>query len=65
MADRPVIDLTSQSGVGLASAYTLTVVGVELMSDADRAGRLGPPIRIDVNLAGAQHTVAININAFE
>lgn len=65
LADRPVIDLTSQSGVGLVAAYTLTVVGVELMSDSDRAGRLGPPIRIDVNLAGAQHTVAININAFE
>ena len=65
LADRPVIDLSNQSGVGLVAAYTLTMVGVELMSDSDRAGRLGPPIRIDVNLAGAQHSVAIHINAFE
>ena len=65
LADRPIIDLASQSGVGLVPAYTITVVGVEQMSDSDRAGRLGPPIRIDVNLAGAQHSVAININAFE
>lgn len=65
LADRPIIDLGVQSGVGLVPAYTLTVVGVELMSDSDRAGRIGPPIRIDVNLAGAQHTITININAFE
>ena len=65
LADRPVIDLSNQSGVGLVAAYTLSVVGVELMSDSDRAGRVGPPIRIDVNLAGAQHSVAIHINAFE
>jgi hypothetical protein len=65
LADRPTIDPTSQSGVGLVPAYSMSVVGVEQMSDSDRAGRIGPPIRIDVNLAGAQHTVAIHINAFE
>lgn len=65
LADRPTIDLGLQSGVGLIPAYTVTVVGVEEMSDSDRAGRVGPPISIDVNLAGAQHTVAIHINAFE
>lgn len=65
LAARPVIDASSASGVGLILAYSITVVGVETMSDADRAGRVGPPIRIDVNLAGAQHTLAIFINAFE
>lgn len=65
LAARPVMDASSASGVGLILAYSISVVGVETMSDADRAGRIGPPIRIDVNLAGAQHTLAIFINAFE
>ena len=65
LADRPVLDPSNQSGIGLITAYRLTVTGIQEMSDSDRAGRIGPPVRVDVNLAGAQHSLAIHINAFE
>ena len=48
----------------IAPAYTITSSPLSLQTAADRAARKGPPFTVDVNLTGAIHSTAININAF-
>lgn len=63
-AARPVLDDTRKSGVRIDPAYTITSTALELITAAERAARVGPPITIDGNLAGAIHSVNIGVNAF-
>jgi len=48
----------------IEAAYTINNTPFSLMTAAERAARVGPPFTVDVNLAGAIHSVAIQINAF-
>lgn len=64
LSSRRVLDLTEIEGFRIDPPYTITGSPFELQTDADRADRIGPPFVIDVNLAGAIHSIAININAY-
>lgn len=63
-ADRQVTDLTQAAGFRTDPAYAIVPTPINLMSDADRAARIGPPFVVNCNLAGAIHTIAINVNAY-
>ncbi len=63
-SERRVLDVTQAAGFRIDPPYTITPTPLELMSVADRAARIGPPFVIDVNLAGAIHSIAINVNAY-
>lgn len=64
LSARRVLDTTQPEGYRIDPPYTITPSPFELQSAADRADRVGPPFVIDVNLAGAIHSIAININAY-
>ena len=60
-ADRDVTDNTVKSGVAVVPAVVITPTPINQMSIADRAARIGPPIQMTVQEAGAIHSVAINV----
>ena len=59
-ADRQVLDTTKKSGYSTTPAVQVIPTPIYLMSDADRAARIGPPIEMIVQEAGAIHSIAIN-----
>lgn len=61
---RRVLDTSVVDGFRIDPPYTITATPIELMTVADRTDRTGPPFTIDVNLRGAMHSIAINVNAF-
>lgn len=61
---RRVLDLTNIDGFRIDPPYTITPGLFELQTVSDRTDRVGPPFVIDVNLAGAIHSIAVNINAY-
>lgn len=63
-SDRRVLDLTKVPGFRIEPPYTITPAPIELQSASDRAARIGPPFRVDVNLAGAIHSIAVAVNAY-
>lgn len=63
-SERRVLDLTRKEGYRTEPAYTIEQTPPELWSDADRIERDGGTMAIDVNLTGAMHKLAINVNAF-
>lgn len=63
-AAREVEDLTKKSGLRVDPPFTIVPTPLSSMSVADRAARVGPPFRIDCNLAGAIHSIAIEVNAY-
>lgn len=64
LSARRVQDLTSVNGFRIDPPYSITGSPFELQTVSDRTDRIGPPFTIDVNLAGAIHSIAININAY-
>ncbi len=60
-ADREVEDLTQKSGVSILPAVQITPTPISQMSAADRAARIGPPIQLTCQDAGAIHSIAINV----
>ena len=64
LAERQVSDLTKVGGVRTDPAYTITPSPIQLQTASDRSARIGPPFVIDANLAGAIHSIAINLNAY-
>jgi hypothetical protein len=60
-ADREVLDTSVKSGVSVVPAVQVIPTPISLMSAADRADRVGPPIEMIVQEAGAIHSVAINV----
>lgn len=64
LAERPVQDPTAQGGVRVDPPYTIIDTPLETMTVADRAGRIGPPQTINLNLAGAIHSLAVTVNAY-
>lgn len=63
-APREMLDKTKVSGTRIDPAYAITFTPIAQMTASDRAQRIGPPARIDANLAGAIHSIAINVNAY-
>lgn len=61
---RKVLDLTNIDGFRIDPPYTITPGLFELQTVSDRTDRVGPPFVIDVNLAGAMHSIAVGINAY-
>ncbi len=64
LADRPVADTSRESGERIDPAYTIDFTRLSLISTSDRASRIGPPFTVKWNLAGAIHSVAIQVNAY-
>lgn len=64
LAERPVQDLTAQGGVRIDPSYEVVDTPLETMTVADRAARIGPPQTINLNLAGAIHSIAVAVNAY-
>jgi hypothetical protein len=64
LSERRVLDTTQVEGFRIDPPYTITPTPIELSTVADRSGRIGPPFVIDLNLAGAIHSIAINVNAY-
>lgn len=64
LAERQVLDTASTVGYRIDPPYTIEFTPLELMTVADRAARIGPPCLLSVNLRGAIHSVAINVNAY-
>jgi hypothetical protein len=60
-ADREVLDSTNKLGFVVVPAVQVIPTPISLMSAADRASRIGPPIQMVVQEAGAIHEVAINV----
>jgi hypothetical protein len=63
-SSRKVLDLTNIDGFRIDPPYTITPGLFELQTVSERTDRVGPPFVIDVNLAGAMHSIAVGINAF-
>ena len=60
-ADRELLDTTKKSGISIVPAVQVIPTSISLMSVADRAARIGPPIEMIVQEAGAIHSIAINV----
>lgn len=60
-ADREVLDATNKSGVKTVPAVQVNPTPISQMSAAIRATRVGPPIEMIVQEAGAIHSVAVNV----
>ena len=60
-ADREVADTTKKSGYEIVPAVQVLPTPISNMSVADRASRIGPPIEMIVQEAGAIHSVAVNV----
>jgi hypothetical protein len=64
LSERRVLDITETTGYRDDPAYNITPTPIELMSAADRGSRVGPPFVVDLNLAGAIHSIAVAVNAY-
>lgn len=64
LSERRVLDVTQIDGYRVDPPYTITPTPIELSTVAERSDRVGPPFVIDLNLAGAIHSIAINVNAY-
>jgi hypothetical protein len=60
-ADREEASTTSKSGVVTVPAVQVIPAPISGASAADRAGRVGPPIQMIVQEAGAIHSIAVNV----
>lgn len=60
-ADREVSDDTAKSGVSITKAVVITPTPISQSTVASRASRIGPPISMVVQDAGAIHSIAINV----
>ncbi len=64
-SERPRQNTTGQANLPpIEPAYTITNTPLQEMTVSDRAQRVGPPFTVNVNLAGAIHSVDITVNAF-
>lgn len=62
-ADRQVVDTAEKSGKRTIPDYDIIQAELASLTDADRTSRIGPPVSIDVQLAGANHSISINVTA--
>ena len=60
-ADREVADTTKKGGYSILAAVQVLLTPIANMSAADRSSRIGPPIEMICQEAGAIHSVAVNV----
>lgn len=60
-ADREETDITKKTGFSITPAVQVLPTPIANMSVADRAERIGPPVEMICQEAGAIHSVAINV----
>lgn len=64
-ADRPLSEAeTLEKGYNTAPPYTITFTPLGSLTVSDRALRKGPPATVEVNLAGAMHSIEIGVEAY-
>lgn len=63
-ADRRVTDSSEKSGFRIIPATEIVATDIGSLTDADRASRIGPPMTINAQLAGAIHSLSVSVNAF-
>ncbi|MPW31956.1 DUF3383 family protein [Agarivorans sp. B2Z047] len=63
LADREIIDPDDTSSTIVIPAYEIIQGELSGQTDADRASRIGPPMQINLQLAGANHSISINVIA--
>ena len=63
-SERRVLDTSVKAGYRTDPPYTIIPAPIQLMTDADRGARIAPPFTVNVNLAGAIHSIAVNVNAY-
>ena len=61
-ADREVQDPTQKQGISITPAVQVNPTPVSMASAGDRVSRIGPPIGMIVQDAGAIHSIAINVD---
>jgi len=59
-ADRDILDTTKKSGFTTVPAVQVIPTPIQNMLASDRSARIGPPIEMVVQEAGAIHSIAIN-----
>jgi hypothetical protein len=64
-ADREEVDLTKKSGINIIDAVQVLPTPISQASAADRASRIGPPIEMICQEAGAIHSTAINVEVVQ
>jgi hypothetical protein len=64
-ADRQITDTSKKSGISIVPAVQVIPTPINMASAADRSGRIGPPITIIVQDAGAIHEIAIGVSIVE
>lgn len=62
-ADREVLDTSEKSGTRTIPSYDIIFAPLAGQTAADRASRIGPPVQVDVQMAGADHSTTINVIA--
>jgi hypothetical protein len=64
-SERPLSDAEALAlGYPIDPAYTITFTPIGMMTVSERAQRIGPPATVKVNLAGAIHSITINVEAY-
>lgn len=61
-ADREIEDSTKKGATSITPAIQVIPAPISSSSVADRASRIGPPIQMIVQEAGAVHSVAVNVD---
>lgn len=64
LSTRPMTTQEANGQIPIAPAYTITFANLASMTVADRAARIGPPCTIIANLAGAIHSITLNVEAY-
>lgn len=63
-ADRREQDSTAKAGFRILPAVDIVATPIENLTVSDRTNRAGPPFTLNNQLAGAIHTLAVQVNAF-
>ena len=65
LSDRPsTAEEYADTGTTTQPAYTISFTDIFDMTPAERAMRVGPPAKVVLNLTGAIHSLAINVEAY-
>lgn len=64
LASRQSPDTLAPTGFTVTPAYAISYTPFAQMTDAMRQLRQGPPFVVDLNLAGAIHSVSVTVNAY-
>lgn len=64
LSERQISVTAGDNKPSIEPAYIITNTPLALVSDSDRAQRIGPPFKVKLNLTGAIHSVSIDVNAY-